>query len=444
MRFPQISDISNTSVQCVEVTSSIADAVEIMLMGNHRNVIIKDGDDFRILNVIDILRIQNSNLDYNLPLSELSLPKVPVVIRNKNVLDALDYLNDSIEYICVINPDKTLYGLVAHTDIISNIDPDTLMENYKLTDFLKLGRRVKWVKKDILTSDLIDDILNDSFENVLVVEDLKPIGILTAKDIVKLIKHKKDLDVEISEYMSRPVDTIHQDSSIKEALQFLNQKHYRRIVVVDDEGHISGIITQKELISLTYGRWATLMKQYQEELNEINHILRSKNRKYETMASTDSLTGLYNRYKFSELYLSAYRTMTQRHDNMSIILLDIDYFKRVNDTYGHNIGDQTLIQISHSLLKILRSIDIVCRWGGEEFIVLLPSVNLENASVVAEMLRDYIEKLEIDIVGKLTVSFGVSQVVEGDEMQDAIDRADKALYLAKNSGRNCVKTELDY
>jgi len=363
-----------------------------------------------------------------MPLSELNLPKVPVVIRNKNVLDTLEYLNDPIEYICVINPDKTLYGLVTHTDVISNIDPDTLMDNYKLIDFLKLGRRVKWVKKDLLTSDLIDDILNDSFENVLVVEDMKPIGILTAKDIVKLIKHKKDLEVEISEYMSTPVDTIHQDSSIKEALEFLNQKHYRRIVVVNDEGHISGIITQKELISLTYGRWATLMKEYQEELSEINHILRNKNRKYETMASTDSLTGLYNRYKFSELYLSAYRTMTQRHDNMSIILLDIDFFKRVNDTYGHNIGDQALIQISHSLLKTLRSIDIVCRWGGEEFIVLLPSVNLEDASVLAEKLRAYIENLDIDIVGRLTVSLGVSRVVEGDEMQDAIDRADKAPY----------------
>ena len=113
-------------------------------------------------------------------------------------------------------------------------------------------------------------------------------------------------------------------------------------------------------------------------------------------------------------------------------------YKKVNDSHGRNIGDQVLIQISHALLKTLRNIDIVCRWGGEEFIVLLPTANLENAAALAQKLRTY-----IDVVGRVTASFGVSQVVEGDEMQDAIGRADKVLYLAKNSGKNCVKTELD-
>ena len=101
-----------------------------------------------------------------------------------------------------------------------------------------------------------------------------------------------------------------------------------------------------------------------------------------------------------------------------------------------------MIQISHALLKTLRSIDIVCRWGGEEFVVLLPTASLDNAVYLAEKLRVYLEELEIDLVGKVTASFGVSQVREDDEMQDAIARADKALYLAKNSGKNCVRTEI--
>ena len=183
------------------------------------------------------------------------------------------------------------------------------------------------------------------------------------------------------------------------------------------------------------------MNEYQKELIEINRILENKNREYETMATTDSLTGLYNRYKFSELYLSAYKAMIQRHNAMSVILLDIDLFKGVNDTYGHNVGDQVLIQISHTLIRTLRNIDIVCRWGGEEFIVLLPTANLANAAVLAEKLRKYIEALELDVVGHISASFGVSEVVEGESMEDVVARADRALYLAKNSGRNCVKTE---
>ncbi|MDO8455128.1 MAG: diguanylate cyclase, partial [Sulfurimonas sp.] len=289
-------------------------------------------------------------------------------------------------------------------------------------------------------SDLISHMVDSGYDNVIVVDDLKPIGILTTKDIMRLIKTQKDLNVAVKLHMSKPVDSIGKSSSIKEALNFLKNKHYKRVVVVDNDGKLSGTISQKELISLTYSKWAVLMKEYQEELSEINVLLEDKNREYETIASIDSLTGLYNRYKFSKLYLSSFLAMRQRHNEMSLIMLDIDFFKKVNDTYGHNTGDKVLVQVSHALLKTLRNIDIVCRWGGEEFVVLLPAASLENAYSLAQNIKTYIEELEIDVVGHITASFGVAQVLESDDMQSVIDRADKALYLAKKSGRNCVKT----
>lgn len=143
-----------------------------------------------------------------------------------------------------------------------------------------------------------------------------------------MIKNEDDLDVEIEQHMSSPVDSIHKNSSIRDALAFVKEKHYKRVVVVDDDGSLSGIITQKELITLTYSKWAIMMKEYQEELSEINTMLQNKNTEYENIASTDALTGLYNRHKFLELYLSAYTAMVQRHNNMALIILDIDYFKR--------------------------------------------------------------------------------------------------------------------
>ena len=415
------------------------DALDVMLAHDHRNVIVVDHDCYKILTIIDVLNIQKNHLSLEMPLSKLELSIVPEVSRYSNVLDTLEYLNNSMEYLCIINPDKSLYGLVTHTDITSNIDPDTLMDNYRLTDFLKLGRRMKWVNKETITSVLLQEMVNGSFENIVVVEKMKPIGILTTKDVMRMLKQDDNMELPISVYMSTPVETILKESSIKEALEFVREKHYKRVVVTDEDGNLSGIITQKELISLTYSRWAMLMNEYQKELIEVNRILENKNREYETMATTDSLTGLYNRYKFSELYLSAYKVMLQRHNAMSVILLDIDYFKKVNDTYGHNIGDQVLIQISHTLLRILRNVDIVCRWGGEEFIILLPTANLEQALGLAEKLRKSIDLLELDVVGHVSASFGVSEVVEGESMEEVIVRADSALYLAKNSGRNCVK-----
>ena len=439
MKFPMISDITSTSVVQVDIASSIMDALDIMLAHDHRNVIVVDHDCFKILTVVDVLNIQKNHLNLEMPLSELELSIVPEVSRYSNVLDTLEYLNHSSEYLCIVNPDKSLYGLVTHTDITSNIDPDTLMDNYKLIDFLKLGRRMKWVNKETITSVLLQEMVNGSFDNIVVVEKMKPVGILTTKDVMRMLKQEDDMELPISVYMSTPVETILKESSIKEALEFVREKHYKRVVVTDEDGKLSGIITQKELISLTYSRWAMLMNEYQNELIEVNRILENKNKEYETMATTDSLTGLYNRYKFSELYLSAYKVMIQRHNAMSIILLDIDFFKRINDTYGHNMGDQVLIQISHSLLKMLRNVDIICRWGGEEFIILLPTANLEQATGVAEKLRRSIDVLEIDVIGHISASFGVSEVVEGESMEEVIARADSALYLAKNSGRNCVK-----
>nr|WP_321266356.1 diguanylate cyclase [uncultured Sulfurimonas sp.] len=442
MKFPNICDIATTKIVSIDIKKTFNDAINKMFENEHRNIIVVDLNNFYIINIIDILNIQSKYVDVNMPLSELHLSKIPTIRKDKNILDTLEYLNNSMEYICVVNDDNSLYGLVTHTDITSNIDPETLMDNYRLQDFLKLGRRMKWVNKNEKISSLLKDMIDNFYDNVIVVQDMKPIGIFTTKDIMKLIKNKVNLDVEIQEHMSSPVESIHKNSSIREALTFIKNKNFKRAIVVDDNGYLSGIISQKELISLTYSKWAILMKEYQDELSEINLMLQNKNIEYENIASTDALTGLYNRHKFSQLYNSSYKSMIQRHNNMSLIILDIDYFKKVNDTFGHNAGDKTLVQVAHVLLKTLRNVDVVCRWGGEEFLVLLPTVDIKQACLIANKLRKIIEESDIDIVGNITASFGVAQIREGEDMQDAISRADKSLYLAKDAGRNCVKCEM--
>jgi diguanylate cyclase (GGDEF)-like protein len=443
MKFPVVGNIATTTVVSVGIHESASNAIEQMLKHEHRHVVVKDENSYYIVSVIDILNLQEKKITLDTPLSNLKLQRIPVINKNKNVLETLDFLSESVEYICVINDDNSLYGLLTHTDITNNIDPDTLMDNYRLQDFLKLGRRMKWVNKDVKITHLISDMVDTAYDNVIVVDKLKPIGILTTKDVMKLIKAKVDLNVAVEIHMSKPVESIHKNASIKEALNFVKSKHYKRVVVVDDDENVAGIISQKELISLTYSKWVMLMKEYQEELNEINSLLLNQNREYEAIASADALTGLYNRRKFSALYLSSFLAFKQRHNEMSLIMLDIDNFKKVNDTYGHNVGDKVLVQVSHVLLKTLRNIDIVCRWGGEEFVALLPTASLENASILAEKIRVHIQELEIDLVGHISASFGVAQVREHEEMQEVIERADKALYLAKESGRNCVKCERD-
>ena len=443
MRFPSISEITTTSVIQVPVSASVETALSLMLESNHRSIIVNDETCYRVFSATDILGMIEKGLALSIPLNKLTLPKVPIIKTNMNILDTLDYLNNSVEQCCVLDENDTFLGIITHTDIISNIDPDTLIENYRLRDFLKLGKRMKWTTKDVIIANLIPDMTKGSFDNLIIVEEMRPIGIFTTKDVMKLIQSGKNTNVPISAYMSTPVDVIHEDTSIKSALEFIRKKHYKRIITVDDNNQLVGTIAQKELITLAYSSWTKLMKDYQSKLIEINDLLKHKKDEYASLAFTDSLTGLYNRHKFIELFHSSFRLMQQRQNSLSTILIDIDHFKKVNDSFGHNVGDNTLSKIAEFLLEKLRETDIICRWGGEEFLVLLPATNIEQAQNIAEKLRRKLEQTSFEKVKTLSASFGIAAVTNSDTLEDVINRADHALYLAKHNGRNCVKTQLN-
>ena len=153
----------------------------------------------------------------------------------------------------------------------------------------------------------------------------------------------------------------------------------------------------------------------------------------------DNLTGLYNRYHLENI-IDDEINRAERYDiPLSIIILDLDHFKKINDYWGHPIGDQILKQTATILLENIRKADTVFRLGGEEFVILLSHTNLIGADQVAEKVRQAIEKSIHATVGKYTASFGVAQRKPGETFRSLYHRVDKALYAAKNSGRNCVR-----
>lgn len=161
------------------------------------------------------------------------------------------------------------------------------------------------------------------------------------------------------------------------------------------------------------------------------------------MANTDELTGLYNRRGFEEFLQWEFRKGERYHRMASILLLDLDHFKKVNDTYGHLAGDNVLVAVAQKCKSELRKSDILSRYGGEEFIALLPDTNRENALKVAEKMRQAIESTSISTSEGtiyLTISIGVASFGDKDELpiDEVIKYADDSLYSAKRSGRNMV------
>lgn len=187
----------------------------------------------------------------------------------------------------------------------------------------------------------------------------------------------------------------------------------------------------------------SLKKMLDETRHEID-TLREELERTRQQVTTDSLTGLVNRRGFEMALQHACNEASQNKLDLSLLVLDIDHFKVVNDTYGHLVGDKVLRNVGTLLSSNVKGKDTVTRFGGEEFAVLLPGTAMENALRVAEILRITVERSKLrrtetgQVVGNVTVSIGVTEYAYGEEIESFIQRADDALYTSKRAGRNRV------
>jgi diguanylate cyclase (GGDEF)-like protein len=176
------------------------------------------------------------------------------------------------------------------------------------------------------------------------------------------------------------------------------------------------------------------------ELRETQARLVEQNLQLERLAVTDQLTGLFNRLRLDHTLEEEHSRNMRYGTNFCVLLLDIDQFKAVNDTYGHQTGDEVLVGIARTLQDVIREVDVAGRWGGEEFLIICRETALEGAMVLAEKLRAAIHARVYDKVGQMSASFGVAMFRPGEVLTETIARADAALYRAKQAGRNRVES----
>ena len=158
-------------------------------------------------------------------------------------------------------------------------------------------------------------------------------------------------------------------------------------------------------------------------------------------AELDPLTKIYNRVKLNEMFVNIFFNANKYNHVITMILFDIDHFKRINDDFGHNVGDKVLQELAGLIRGLLRDGDIFARWGGEEFVIVLQNISLEQTTKLASRLRSEIEKYSFAVVENVTCSFGVTEFSHNDRQEEFFERVDEALYEAKESGRNRVVTK---
>jgi diguanylate cyclase (GGDEF)-like protein/hemerythrin-like metal-binding protein len=193
--------------------------------------------------------------------------------------------------------------------------------------------------------------------------------------------------------------------------------------VVDLERHQNVAKLQESLMRLQQTN-----QQLQKNLAELDHL-----------ASTDKLTGSWNRRRLSEAVVNEMDRLRRYNHPLSLLIIDIDFFKKVNDSHGHTAGDGVLSSLASVVLASLRTSDSLTRWGGEEFVVLCPNTTLSTATVLAERLRQRVAETSFPEVGSVTVSMGVAECTGNETWEQWFKRADAALYRAKGGGRNQVQ-----
>jgi diguanylate cyclase (GGDEF)-like protein len=253
----------------------------------------------------------------------------------------------------------------------------------------------------------------------LVVLFMIAFGTYLEKPLQELTKKISGLDWENKE--NRHINVEFEN---KNELSILQSKFNQLLAKIskEEERRFELINTQK--IQLEYD-----VKNRTLELEEANV-------KLQKLATTDVLTQLNNRSKIDEELTRKYNNFKRNKRIFSVIMVDIDFFKNINDEHGHQVGDYVLKSIANILKENVRKIDVVGRWGGEEFFIICGETDIEGAYILAEHIRKIIEAYQFDYIEHKTASFGIAQIEEGYSIDTLIKKADDALYEAKNSGRN--------
>ncbi len=193
--------------------------------------------------------------------------------------------------------------------------------------------------------------------------------------------------------------------------------------VIDLARHHNVVKLQEALVHLQQAN-----QDLQKNLAELDHL-----------ASTDKLTGTWNRRRLAEALVNEMDRLRRYNHPLSLLIIDIDFFKKINDVHGHTTGDEALVKLASVVQSALRTSDSLTRWGGEEFVVLCPNTTLATAVVLAERLRESVMQAAFPGIGNITVSLGVAECTGNETWEDWFRRADAALYRAKGGGRNQVQ-----
>jgi diguanylate cyclase len=250
-----------------------------------------------------------------------------------------------------------------------------------------------------------------------------------------VVEQSDELDQQLKQSVSSLKTSVEASTSLSEVKQTIYAKMDHMMITVNQFYHLQQ--NNKHAVTQNLSQLQLQLEETQQESKRLRDELAEQ----KVRAQTDSLTQLPNRYYYHEQLVQEYSRWKRYHSPLSLVIGDIDFFKKINDTYGHEAGDQVLKELSHYLKQEMRDSDFVARYGGEEFVILLPETNLIDATKAINKLRLGIKQISVVFeqqIIDIAMSFGIAEFEGNDTPKRVFSRADKALYRAKEKGRDQV------
>ena len=531
-----LKDIARHENLSVQSSASLKSLVEVMNVNRKGVVVIlEDRKPTGILTERDIVEILYRRVSLEEKVHTYAKKTLVTTIGTRTVGYALNLtLENRIRRVIVVDDSSNYLGVVTMQDLLRYLEEDFYRLTIKVKHILKKSGHLLSVSPDKSLNDVLKIMVDNKISAIPVIEDRNPIGIISERDILILAGKNTSLDSPVSRYMNSPVDTAILDSLLVEVVEVMNYKNIKRIVIVDDKGSAINMVTirdvvenlegdynnflerklqsAKEILNLLpemlievtdtggeqliiwvndkvvnrFGRnildkpvtsllphetWKNIYETL-TKLNKIEHIkLKIDDRIYELsgffistfgkmekgryqlimrditedikLSTVDPLTDIYNRRFINGFLMKELERSKRMNKYFSVVISDIDDFKVINDAYGHVSGDMVLIAIAQLFTGAVRNLDVVGRYGGDEFMLILPDTNNEIAGNIIDRLRVNVENLEVSVLKdkkvKITASFGIASFPEdGTSLDDLLIVADERLYKAKSLGKNRI------
>lgn len=534
-----LRDLAEKEDMWVDTYSTLRQLFQLM-QKNEKGVVVvlKKEKPVGILTERDVVRLLYTGVDLAEE-AERFARKPLVTARGKRTIGyALSLMvENNIRRLLVVDSSDNFLGVVTQQELLNHLEEDFYRSSLTVKHVFDQLKDLVSVARNDSINEVLKKMVEHNISAVPILENDMAVGIITEKDVLKLANDNVSFQEPVGKYMSSPVTFANPETRLIDVVKTMNTEHIRRVVVEDVDGLAVGMITNRDLVrnfegdyneflerKLRYSKeilnllpemlfevidtgddqlvvWAndkvlsrfgreiidkpvtqlvpsqrwhdiyrTLMEQNKIEdvrfkkdkcIYEFSGFYLPLDRKTEkgriqlllrditeevTLATTDPLTSIYNRRYMNE-FLAKEAERSRRTDRgFAVSITDVDDFKKINDTYGHLSGDIVLKKIVRAMISCIREYDTVGRYGGEEFLIILPEIDKRTATLVCNRLRRNIEELEIEVVEgekiTVTVSFGIASFQEDGVLpEDLLVKADERLYKAKREGKNLVVFE---